>query len=364
MLVDGDAAAAVVGSRHDRDRLGAHVDPQLEAAPVDGGEVVDDEVPRQVGHVEHHVVVAGPLQLAVDRARHHVARGQVLHLVVAGHEGGAVAQPQDPALAAQGLADQERLRRRVIEAGRVELEELHVADPRADPVRHRHAVAGRDVGVGRVEVDLAAAAGGQHDRARDGGLDRAGFLIEQVGAEHRVRAAVLGGGQEIDRHVVGEHRDPIGALRHLRQQRGLDRPAGRVLDVDDAPRGVAPFAPQGEVAIRVAIERHAHLVGEAEDVLGRLARAELDDVAVAEAVADAQRVLDVGRDAVLGIERPGHATLRVGGVGVGGGPLGGDHHPPVLGGPQREVEPCQSRSDHQVVGLDHVRRVCVLGRGR
>ena len=76
--------------------------------------------------------------------------------------------------------------------------------------------------------------------------------------------------------------------------------------MDDAAGGVAAFAPQGELAARVAIERHPHLVGEPEDVLGRLARAELDDVAVAEAVADAQRVLDVGGDAVVGIQRPGH----------------------------------------------------------
>ena len=47
-----------------------------------------------------------------------------------------------------------------------------------DAVGHRHAVAGRDVGVGRVEVDLARAAGGEHRRARDDGLHLAGLLIE------------------------------------------------------------------------------------------------------------------------------------------------------------------------------------------
>ena len=59
---------------------------------------------RQVGHVEHDEVVAGALHLGVDGARHDVARGEVLHLVVARHERRAVAQAQDAALAAQRLA--------------------------------------------------------------------------------------------------------------------------------------------------------------------------------------------------------------------------------------------------------------------
>ena len=83
------------------------------------------------------------------------------------HERRAVEQPQHRALAAQRLADQEVLRLRVVQAGRVELVELHVRDLGARAVRHRHAVAGRDVGVRRVEVDLAGAAGREHRRARE-----------------------------------------------------------------------------------------------------------------------------------------------------------------------------------------------------
>ena len=184
MLVGLHAAAAVVRGGHDRDRLLAHVDAELHAAAVDVGEALDHEVARQVGHVEDDVVVAGPLELGVDGAGDDVARRQVLHLVVALHEGRAVAQPQDAALAAQRLGDEERLGRRVVEARRVELEELHVGDARADPIGHGDAVARRDVGVRGVEVDLAGAAGRQHDGARDDGHHLAGPLVEQVGAEH------------------------------------------------------------------------------------------------------------------------------------------------------------------------------------
>ena len=58
----------------------------------------------------------------------------------------AVGAAQDGAFAAQRLADQERLRLRVEEAGGMELDELHVRDRHAGAVRHRDAVAGRDVG--------------------------------------------------------------------------------------------------------------------------------------------------------------------------------------------------------------------------
>ena len=67
--------------------------------------------------------------------------------------------------------DEEALRLRVVEARRVELVELHVRDLGARPVRHRHPVARRDVGVRRVEVDLPRPAGGEHGRAREDRLD-------------------------------------------------------------------------------------------------------------------------------------------------------------------------------------------------
>jgi hypothetical protein len=191
-----------------------------------------------------------------------------------------------------------------------------------------------------------------------------GSLVEQIGAEHGVGAAVLGGGQQIDRQVIGQERDSIGALGHAAEQRLLNRPAGGVLDVDDPAGGVPPFAPELEVAGGVAIERDAQLVGQPQDVLGPLARADLDDLALAEPVADPQRVLDVGGHAVVWIERPGHAPLRVGGVGVGGGALGRHHHPAVGRRPQREGQPGQPRPDHQVVGLDHARSLACYDHRR
>ena len=87
-----------------------------------------------VRDVEVHAVDAVLLDLEVDGARDDVARGELGARVVARHEALAVGQPQDAALAAHRLGDQERLGVRVEEAGGVELDELHVGD-RARPAR-------------------------------------------------------------------------------------------------------------------------------------------------------------------------------------------------------------------------------------
>ena len=69
----------------------------------------------------------------------------------------------------------------MIQASRVELHELHVGNGGARAVCHRHAVAGGDVRIGRVEVNLPAAAGGQHDDRRGKRFDLARFLVEDIG---------------------------------------------------------------------------------------------------------------------------------------------------------------------------------------
>ena len=179
--VGDHAAAGVVGRRHDRDRLAGDVDAQLRAAGVDGREVRAQEVLALVGddrsRVEPDMVDAVLLHLEVDRPGHDVARRQFGALVVGRHE--ALADPVGPrqvqgrALAAQRLGDQEAALLRVVQAGRVELDELHVADPAAGAPGHRDAVAGGGVGVAGVAVDLADAAGGQHDGAGRQRLDAA-----------------------------------------------------------------------------------------------------------------------------------------------------------------------------------------------
>ena len=93
------------------------------------------------------------------------------------------ASTQVGALAPQRLADQRLLgarRRRGVERGRVELHELEVGDHGAGPQRQRHPVAGGDRRVRGGRVDLAHAAGGEHDRP---GQHRADAVLGAL-AEH------------------------------------------------------------------------------------------------------------------------------------------------------------------------------------
>src|SRR3989338_8832853 len=93
----------------------------------------------------------------------------------------------------------------MVQAGRVELDELHIGDTRADPVGHGYAVPGGYVRVARYEVDLAGPT-----RRKDGcfgeeGVYGAGWLIQYIRAQDPVlfrRADELGVGYEVNGHVV------------------------------------------------------------------------------------------------------------------------------------------------------------------
>ncbi len=150
----------------------------------------------------------------------------------------------------------------------------------------------------------------------------------------------------------------VGVRARGREQPALDLAAGGVLGVRDAPLGVAAFAREVERAAAVAIEVDAEALDHLAHGLGPFAHAQLDDVAVAQPFADGERVLDVLREAVvLGIEHRRDPALRVVGVRLRRGALGADRHPAVLGGVERERQPRDAGAEHEIIGLDHERRV-------
>ena len=94
----------------------------------------------------------------------------------------------------------------IVEAGRVELHELHVGDPAARPPRHGDSVAGRAARSGRIEIGPARAAGREDGRPRGQRLDP--LLRPVVGVEAVNRAA----GREMRRVPAGDQvdRDHVG----------------------------------------------------------------------------------------------------------------------------------------------------------
>jgi hypothetical protein len=105
----------------------------------------------------------------------------------------------------------------------MELHELHVGEGGTGAEGHRHAVARSDVGIARVEVDLARAAGREQRDGRLEDMDLAGVRVEDVGAQRAIAlgATRLVGGDDVDRAMVLEEMDP-GMRARAGQQRALD----------------------------------------------------------------------------------------------------------------------------------------------
>jgi hypothetical protein len=196
-----------------------------------------------VADVEAAVGGRGALELGVDGAGDDVARRQRASRVVGIHEGPPLAVDQHGALAAYRLADEEVLGLGVVEAGGVELDELHVGDGRPRTPSYGHAVAGGDVGVAGVEVDLAAAAGGEDGEA---GAHREDALVarpQDVAADAAVRAGdtQTRRGHEVDQPRVLHDAD-IGRLLRLLQQGHLDMLAGDVPRMEHTALAVPALA--------------------------------------------------------------------------------------------------------------------------
>ena len=92
--------------RHDRNRLLRDVNAVAQARLVDVRKPLDDEPRRFVRDVQPHVFRAALFHLAVNRARHHVARRERFQRMIGIHEFDAVERFEHAAFAAHGFADE------------------------------------------------------------------------------------------------------------------------------------------------------------------------------------------------------------------------------------------------------------------
>ena len=195
----------------------------------------------------------------------------------------------------------------MVQAGGVELVELHVRHPTAGTPRHGDAVAGGAVGIAGVEIDLARAAGGERHARRLEHLHPARVAVEDIGAEGAIAvAAEARCGDHVDGDAAGEDADagmPAGVL----DQRGGDGAARVVGHVQHAATGVAAFA--GEVWVSFFAVEGETLSDDAVDGAGAAPHHLLDHRLVAQSAAGGDRVRNVGGEAVVAIGDRGHAPL-------------------------------------------------------
>ena len=123
-------------------------------------------------------------------------------------------------------------------------------------------------------------------------------------------------------------------------------PAGGVAQgVDDAAVAVAALHADFGVELGAVADQFV-------DVAGRLAHHHLDHVAVAQAGAGRQRVLDVVLEAVLRRTHGRDAALGVAAVALLHAVLGDDQHLHVRRRGQGRPQPGDAAADHQQVGED------------
>jgi len=181
----------------------------------------------------------------------------------------------------------------------VELYEFHVGDTTACTPSHGNAVAGGNVGVGGIQIDLAGAAGGKHGMLCAYGQHFAAGIVEHVGAQtFTAFDADLSRGDEIDGDMV-LHQVDVRMFLDLLRQGFLHRMAGGIGGVDDATVTVATFARQVKAAV-VLFTGEWHALGNQpfhgfSSMFGNQA----GDLGIAEACSGGQGVLNVRFDGII-----------------------------------------------------------------
>ena len=268
-----------------------------------------------VADVEMHVIKPEPLDLGINRSRHHIA-GRKLHPlgIVESHEPLARARvDQVPAFAAHGLGDQEVFDIEVVEAGRVELHHLHVRNARPGPPCHCDPITRRAARGGGELVHAARAARGKDRGAGDMAFHPPSRLVERIDPPD-----APGGGKlfavtvsdQVDTGAARQQGD-VGVILRRLDQRRLHRPASRIVDMDNPPVRMAAFARQVE-RIGIAVERHAQLA-QAVDGLRRAFDHEFDRGQIVQPRASHHRIAHVVFKRVARVEHRRDPALRPGG---------------------------------------------------
>ena len=360
--VDDDAAAGVVSRRDHGDRFAAHVDAEREASGQDVREVGFDEGRVLVADVQVDAIRAEALHLVVDGAGYDVPRGQLAARVEPVHEPAAVGQQQPAALAAHRFGDEERPAIRlpgrlgVVQAGGVELVELHVGDAAACPPCHGDAVAGGAVGIAGVHVDLAGAAGREHHERRFVQLHGVALAVVDVCADDLVRrAAEFLCGDDVDRRATACDID-VGVRRGPLAQDSGDRRARGVCHVQNASMGVAAFAGEVERAVlAVELKTEFDHVG---DGCARAGDREVRDLGQAQTGAGIECVGDMRLETVVRRGYGGNAPLGPVRGPAPDGVLGDDGDTCRSGQTQGGREPGGTAADDEHVGSMTIRHAC------
>ncbi len=193
-----------MNSRQDRDRLARHVNAGENLGTFGNARktLVQDRRIKVIEMQEDVVLVLADATTLADfhghAARHHVTRSKVLRRrSITLHEALAFGVDQITALAARAFGDQAA---RAVNAGRVELNELHILKRQPGTCDHTAAVAGAGMGRRCREIGAAVTTGRQHHHLGGEPMDRAVIKVPRNDA----RATAICRHDEIEREILDE----------------------------------------------------------------------------------------------------------------------------------------------------------------
>ncbi len=272
--------------------LGVWLDTQVRTSELGDVRELGIDVSRlQVGEVQQDVILVGTATATLTDLVGHgtgndVTRCEVLDGgCVTLHEALTIGVTQDATLATSRLGHQNA---QACQAGRVELDELHVLQRQTRTERDGHAVTGQGVSVGRGLEDLARAAGGEDHGL---GLEHVQLAGGQVVGDHTGGATALGGVHHdqiehvvlvVELHVVFDAVLVERLQNHVTGTvSGVARTADGVLTV---VAGVTTETTLVDLALGRAVERQAHLL-EVENRVNGLLGHDLGGVLIDQVVA-------------------------------------------------------------------------------
>ena len=201
VVIGWNPAHGVVRGGMRRNQIALGLQTLIHAHEVgDVGDLLVEHLATQVTQVQVDVVLAADapafLDLLEHAARHDVARRQVLQRRrVAFHEALTGIIQQDAAFTARRLGNQDA---QAVNAGRMELEELHILQRNAAPRGHDHAVTGERE---RVRSDLEDATEPAGAKEHGFGVEHVDLGVQQV-QRHHTAALAVGVDQQVDHHVL------------------------------------------------------------------------------------------------------------------------------------------------------------------
>ena len=264
---------------------------------------------------------------------------------------------QNAAFTANGLGNQEGFDRGVVEASGMELDEFHIRNHRPGPPSHGNAVAGRDIGIRRIEIHFSTSPRGGHGHIGAQGFYDAGGLIEHIDTEATILHGVaeFAGGDEIHGHVVFHHFDS-GMLGDALEKSGFNLSSSGVAGMQDAAFRMPSFSAEiwlhRAVAIFPLIKMNAK-PGEFRNPCGTFRDNRADDILVAKPCAGGQRVAHMEVERILAGHYASDAALGPGGIRVRRRAFCDDGDGSFLSGFQREGQTRNATAKDDKIKFSH-----------